>query len=139
MSSLTQFLTTYPALLAAVVLLFVLLAVALKPKANSSSCQFLLPAFLTEPAVYLMRFAPGRYLVWLQQRLVFAGWRNNLYFGSLCAAKIYPCLLTAFLPLFVHPGYALLALVLLFFSPDCLLAFMAKKRHVHSEIGRAHV
>ncbi|MDQ5933744.1 MAG: tight adherence protein [Cyanobacteriota bacterium erpe_2018_sw_21hr_WHONDRS-SW48-000092_B_bin.40] len=128
MSSLTQFLTTYPELVAAAVLLLVLLAVALRPKANSSSSQFLLPAFLTEPAVYLMRFAPGKYLVWLQQRLVFAGWRNNLYFGSLCAAKVYPCLLTVFLPLFVHPGYALLALFFLFFSPDCLLAVMAKKR-----------
>ncbi len=128
MSSLTQFLTTYPELLAAVVLLLVLLAVSLRPKANSLSNSLLLPAFFTEPAVYLMRFAPGKYLVWLQQRLVFAGWRNNLYFGSLCAAKVYPCLLTVFLPLFIHPGYALLALFFLFFSPDCLLAVMAKKR-----------
>ncbi len=128
MSSLTQFVTTYPELLAAVVLLLVLLAVSLRPKTNSLSNNLLLPAFFTEPAVYLMRFTPGKYLVWLQQRLVFAGWRNNLYFGSLCAAKVYPCLLTVFLPLFVHPGYALLALFLLFFSPDCLLAFMAKKR-----------
>lgn len=128
MSSLTQFLTTYPELLAAVVLLLVLLAVSLRPKVNSLSNSLLLPAFFTEPAVYLMRFAPGKYLVWLQQRLVFAGWRNNLYFGSLCAAKVYPCLLTVFLPLFIHPGYALLALFFLFFSPDCLLAVMAKKR-----------
>ncbi|MFA7338986.1 MAG: type II secretion system F family protein [Candidatus Obscuribacterales bacterium] len=135
LSALAQFLTTYPELVAAAVLVVVvLLLVLIQPKATGKQANanqvnsFLLPAILTEPAVYLLRLAPGNYLVWLQQRLVFAGLRNNLYFGSLCAAKIYPCLLTLFLPLFVHPGFALLALVVLFFSPDCLLAFLAKKR-----------
>ena len=127
--SFTQFLTTYPELAAAAVLLLVLLLLVLsRSKTTNQASAFLLPAFLSEPAVYLLRLAPGNYLVWLQQRLVFAGLRNNLYFGSLCAAKVYPCLLTIFLPLFVHPGFALLALVVLFFSPDCLLAFLAKKR-----------
>ena len=127
--SFTQFLTTYPELAAAAVLLLVLLLLVLsRSKTTNQASAFLLPAFLSEPAVYLLRLAPGNYLVWLQQRLVFAGLRNNLYFGSLCAAKVYHCLLTIFLPLFVHPGFALLALVVLFFSPDCLLAFLAKKR-----------
>lgn len=128
-SSFTQFFTSYPELAAAAVLLVMLLLFVLfQSKANSNASAFLLPAILTEPAVYLLRLAPGNYLVWLQQRLVFAGLRTNLYFGSLCAAKVYPCLLTLFLPLFVHPGFALLALFVLFFSPDCLLAFLAKKR-----------
>ncbi|MBP9091168.1 type II secretion system F family protein [bacterium] len=130
LSSFTQFLAIYPELVAAAVLLLLLLLLVFfqsNAKSNQASA-LLLPAFLTEPAVYLLRLAPGNYLVWLQQRLVFAGLRNNLYFGSLCATKIYPCLLTIFLPLFVHPGFALLALIVLFFSPDCFLSFLAKKR-----------
>ncbi|MDP3507879.1 MAG: type II secretion system F family protein [Candidatus Melainabacteria bacterium] len=134
LGSLTHFLTIYPELVAAAVLLLILSFLVVQSKTKGSqptsnqTSAFLLPAFFTEPAAYLLRLAPGNYLVWLQQRLVFAGLRNNRYFGSLCAAKVYPCLLALLFPLFVHPGYAILALIVLFFSPDCLLAFLAKKR-----------
>ncbi len=126
-----QFLTSYPELIAA---LFLSLALAFKltfwggAAANSADSIFSLPYIIVEPASYVMRMFPGSYLTWLQERLNYAGLRNNTYFGTVCAAKFYPLLLGSFLFLVVHPAFALVGSVVLFFVADIILAILAKRR-----------
>ncbi len=128
-----QFISSYPELIAAA---FLSLALAFKlfigrghsSSAIGSNSTFSLPSVIVEPATYVMRIFPGSYLLWLQDRLIFAGLRNNTYYGTVCAAKFYPLLLGSLLFLFIHPVVALVASVVLFFAADLILAVLAKRR-----------
>lgn len=119
-ASATQILTNYPEIIAALLLSLFLFF----PRKSENS----LPPLLTEPATAALALCPPSYILWLQKKLVFAGLRNNTYFGGLAAAKVYPLLLATILFLFIHPALALLSALVLFFVADMVLCVMVNKR-----------
>lgn len=138
MASAMQILTSYPEIYAALLLSLFLFMRRGKDKDTDrnqnghgqglDSARFAMPQVLAEPAAAALALAPAGYLAWLQKKLIFAGLRNNTYFGTLASAKIYPLLLSAVLFLFVHPAVALLTCLAAFFAADIILSFIVSKR-----------
>jgi len=131
MSSSPQLLTAYPELIAAVLLALALVWQRLRPQAERSNyavSSFSFPAIIVEPATTVSKIFPKTYVLWLQEKINYAGLRSNTFYGSVSVFKFYPLLIGSLLFLFIHPGFAALSCLLLFFAADFVLATLARRR-----------
>jgi len=89
---------------------------------------FGLPGALSQPAIALISLLPASYLIWLQRMQLWAGWRNNSAFATLCAVKVatsFVALLSSFV---IPPLFSFGLTFVLFFIPDIFVLAAVQKR-----------
>ena len=86
------------------------------------------PGQLAQPAKSVLLLAPEAYCAWINQKLTYAGWRNNMALGDIAAAKLYTALLVLCLTAF-FPAWAVIpAAFVVWFIPDLVLLLLVENR-----------
>lgn len=95
---------------------------------QGSRAGLVVPQWLFQPAVSLIVALPRKYVVWVQKRQLWSGWRTNTAFGELCSIKVYGAIALLLSGLFL-PVYAALSIsAIFFFVPDLVIAVLAFRR-----------
>jgi pilus assembly protein TadC len=97
------------------------------------------PSWLAEAGKKFLSFMPGRYVLWINRTLMYAGWRSVYSLGDFAGLKLsltFGSLLFAFyVPTYALPVIALIA----WFVPDAILTIgkSARQQEIHNSLPQA--
>jgi pilus assembly protein TadC len=86
------------------------------------------PGWLAQPAKSTLLLCPESYIAWINQMLMYAGWRSNQAFGDIASYKLYPAIASLLLAVFWPPWVAILIGVALWFIPDLASTVIVQNR-----------